>query len=335
MLRQFAVSIVFTVLAVLGGLILLGPGAAVTTLVLIAIEVAFSFDNAVINAKTLKKLSPLWQKLFLTVGMVIAILGMRIFFPILIVSLTAQLGWTKVVNLALYHPVQYAQYLEAAHISISAFGGGFLLALVLFFFLDHEREIVWLDKIERPLQKTGGAIWLAPLIGVGVISFVSLFSGEPLQIVRAGVGGVILYTVIDFTIKALARLTGQRNVAQYSGWGAAIAFIYLEVLDASFSFDGVLGAFAITNVVPIIAIGLGVGALWVRSLTLYMVRNGTLDAYQYLEHGAHYAIFVLAAALLLSIFVDIPNAVTGIAGLGVIGASVIASREANARHRRA
>lgn len=335
MLRQFAVSIILTVIAVIGTLLLLGPGAAVTTLVLIAIEVAFSFDNAVINAKTLGKLSPLWQKLFLTLGMIIAILGMRIVFPILIVSLTAHLGWLRVVDLALNHPMQYAHFLEAAHVSISAFGGGFLLVLVLFFFLDHERELIWLDKIERPLQKLGGAIWLAPVVGAGIIGLLSIFSHQPLLIAKAGIGGVVLYTVIHFSIAALGRLTGQKNDARYTGWGAAVAFIYLEVLDASFSFDGVLGAFAITNIVPIIAIGLGVGALWVRSLTLYMVRNGTLDAYRYLEHGAHYAILVLAAALMLSIFISIPNAVTGIAGLGVIGASVIASREANVKHRRA
>lgn len=335
MLRQFLPSIILTIAAVVGAFVLLGPGAAVTTVVLIAIEVAFSFDNAVINAKTLERMSKLWQRLFLTVGMLIAIVGMRIIFPILIVSVTAKLGWQKVVDLALNKPEEYAHFLEAAHITISSFGGAFLLVLVLYFFLDHKREIVWIDTVERPLQKLGGALWLAPAIAASIVLIAGLLSNETASVLRAGLAGVALYTLIHVVINGLSRLTGQSNSKQYVGWGAATAFLYLEVLDASFSFDGVLGAFAITNIVPIIAIGLGVGALWVRSLTVFMVRNGTLAAYRYLEHGAHYAILVLALALLISIFVSIPDAITGIAGLGVIGASLIASREANLHKARA
>lgn len=65
-------------------------------------------------------------------------------------------------------------------------------------------------------------------------------------------------------------------------------FLYLEVLDASFSFDGVIGAFAITSDVVVIMLGLAIGAMFVRSMTIYLVEKGTLEAYIYLEHGAHY-----------------------------------------------
>lgn len=334
MLRRFASSIILTILATIGAGVVLGPGAAVTTLVLIAIEIAFSFDNAVINAKTLARMSQLWRRLFLTVGMLIAIVGMRLVFPILIVSVTAKLGWQRVVELALNQPAEYAHYLEAAHISISAFGGGFLLVLVLFFFLDHEREIVWVDRIERPLQRLGGALWIGPVVGGLVIAAISAFSHDSSTVLRSGLAGVVLFTLIRLAIAGLDKLTGASKAGNFVGWSAAVAFIYLEVLDASFSFDGVLGAFAITNIVPIIAIGLGVGALWVRSLTIYMVDEGTLAEYRYLEHGAHYAILVLAVALLSSIFISIPDAVTGLAGLGIIGASIVASREANKHHGR-
>jgi hypothetical protein len=104
--------------------------------------------------------------------------------------------------------------------------------------------------------------------------------------------------------------------------------MYLEVLDATFSFDGVLGAFAITSDVIIIAVGLGVGAFWVRSLTVYMVRRGTLGNYKYIEHGAHYTIGILASILFLSLFISVPEVITGLAGIGVIIASIIASRQA-------
>src|SRR5690606_21345166 len=103
---------------------------------------------------------------------------------------------------------------------------------------------------------------------------------------------------------------------------------------ASFSFDGVLGAFAVTKDVVLIAIGLGVGALWVRSLTVFMVRRGTLDSYKYIEHGAHYTITVLSAVLILSIFINVPEVIAGLAGLGIIGSSIIASRQALAAKRK-
>ena len=105
-------------------------------------------------------------------------------------------------------------------------------------------------------------------------------------------------------------------------------FMYLELLDASFSLDGVLGAFAITSDVVLIVAGLGVGAVWVRSLTVFMVRRGTLEAYKYLEHGAHYAIAVLAVAMLLSAVYHIPEAITGLLGILLIGGSIVASIKA-------
>ena len=89
-------------------------------------------------------------------------------------------------------------------------------------------------------------------------------------------------------------------------------FLYLEVLDASFSFDGVIGAFAITNDIVLMALGLGIGAMYVRSLTVYLVRQGTLDDYVYLEHGAHYAIGALAVILLVTIQYEINEIITGL-----------------------
>jgi hypothetical protein len=326
MLRYFGFSGLITVAAVLLALIALGPGAALTTLVLIAIEIAFSFDNAVINAKVLERLSKLWQHLFLTVGMIIAILGMRLVFPILVVMVTAHLPWSQVINEALHHPAVYGSHLESAHATIAAFGGGFLLTLALYFLFDDARQVLWLERLERPLQRIGGSIWLPPLVTAVIVGLVALFADNQASVLRSGLVGVGSYTAIKLFIDALGRLapTGNR---QYTGWIAFLGFIYLQLLDASFSFDGVLGAFAITDKVLLIALGLGVGAIWVRSLTVFMVRRGTLKAYVYLEHGAHYAILVLAGALLGSIFFMVPDAVTGIVGLGVIGASFVASRQ--------
>ncbi len=328
MLRVFAFSSLLTIAAILTALIALGPLAAATVMVLIAIEIAFSFDNAVINAKILARLSPTWQQLFLTVGMVFAIVGMRFIFPILIVMVTADLPWARVLDEALHHPEVYSQHLKAAHTSIAAFGGSFLLVLTLYFLFDEEREILWLEKIERPLQRAGGGIWLPPLLSMVAVLGIAAFAGqEAADVLRAGITGVVAYTAIKLMIDWLGRLAPS-NRKIYSGWPAFWAFMYLQLLDASFSFDGVLGAFAITNKVLLIALGLGVGAFWVRSLTVFMVRHGTLDIYRYLEHGAHYAILVLAVALLSSIFYEVPDVITGVVGLGVIGSSFVASRQA-------
>lgn len=327
MLRHFGFSGLLTVAAIITAFFMFGPGGAVAALVLIAIEVAFSFDNAILNAKILERLPPLWRKLFLTVGMLIAILGMRFIFPIAIVAITAHLSWKTVIDDALHHPTVYAEYLHAAHTSIAAFGGAFLLTLTFYFFLDHKREILWLHHLERPLQRLGGAIWIAPLTGLLVVGAAAALAPDSGVVIRAGAIGVLSYVALKLFIDVLARLTGDNSKQMYSGWEALLAFMYLEMLDASFSFDGVLGAFAITDKVILIALGLGVGAIWVRSLTVYLVEKGTLNELIYLEHGAHYAILVLAVALLASVFFEIPDAVTGVVGLGVIGASYIASRE--------
>ncbi|HZL07806.1 MAG TPA: DUF475 domain-containing protein [Candidatus Dormibacteraeota bacterium] len=327
MLHYFGFSGLITIAAVLLALLTLGPAAAVTTLVLIAIEIAFSFDNAIINAKVLERLSGLWQQMFLTIGMIIAILGMRLVFPVLVVMITAHLPWSQVISEALHQPAVYGSHLRAAHATIAAFGGSFLLTLALYFLFDDTREVRWLERLERPLQRIGGSIWLPPLVAAMIVGLVALFAGNHASVLRAGLVGVLSYTAIKLFIDALGHLAPAGN-KQYTGWVAALAFVYLQVLDASFSFDGVLGAFAITDKVLLIALGLGVGAIWVRSLTVFMVRRGTLKAYIYLEHGAHYAIVVLAAALLSSIFFNLPDAVTGIVGLGIIGASFVASHQA-------
>lgn len=329
MLRFFWVSLVITIGAILLAFFELGGAAAYTTVVLIAIEIAFSFDNAIINAKVLERLSRLWQQLFLTIGMVFAIVGMRFVFPILIVMVTANLPWSTVVNDALHNPTVYGEYLADAHPAIASFGGAFLLTLTLYFFFDTARDEFWLRRFEKALLKIGGTIWLPPLLSAITVIIISQFvpADETGTVLQAGLFGVASYAIIKFAIDALGRLAPKEQKI-YTGWPAFFAFLYLQVLDASFSFDGVLGAFAITDKVLLIALGLGVGAIWVRSLTVYFVRKGTLNSYKYLEHGAHYAIFVLAAALLASLFFEVPDAITGVVGLGVIGASFISSREA-------
>lgn len=330
LLRSFGWSLALTVAAFGYVLFGLGASALLVTAILAAIELSFSFDNAVINAKVLTQLSPLWRTLFLTVGIVVAIFGVRAFLPILIVGLTAHLPLGAVTDLAFHHPNVYADKLVAARPAITAFGGAFLLMLSLNFFLA-ERETKWLKVIERPLSKLE-YWWLPFVIGLVVLGGLSFWPGNQHRSVEllAGLAGLVTYSAINGLVTVLNKLFASDTDAttQRVGWAAFATFVYLEILDASLSFDGVIGAFAITNSVVLIALGLGIGAIWVRSLTVYMVKHRTLDSYKYLEHGAHYAITVLAATMLLGVIVEVPDILTGVLCLGLLGSAALTSREA-------
>jgi hypothetical protein len=332
-IRLFATTGSITIIALLAVLFGYGWSAMLLTLILVAVEVAFSFDNAIINARVLRLLSPVWQKLFLTIGVIIAVFGMRILFPLAVVAVSAHLSLGSVWNIALHHPVRYSAELGYAHPAISAFGGGFLLLLALNFFLLDTHEAYWLERIERRLQRVE-QVWIPAIVSIVTIvtlGFVASKTGhDGPRVAAAGIAGIVTYLAVH----GLSALLGKRQrgtihkAEPASGWVAFGLFMYLEILDASFSFDGVVGAFAITDKLILIAVGLGVGALWVRSLTVYMVRQGALSRYIYLEHGAHYTIAVVAVVLLLGVFVTIPNLLVGLVGIGIIYSSFIASKQA-------
>jgi hypothetical protein len=343
-LRYFGFSLAVTVAALVGALFGLGWSALLVMMVLILVEVTFSFENAVINAKVLKTLSPRWQTIFLTVGIVIAIFGMRVIFPIAIVTLTAGLGWKEVLDLAMNHPEEYAHKLESAHHTIAAFGGAFLLMLFLHFFFDKNKQTHWIQPLEKRLQQVGHS-WLPLVLSAAVIVGLSAMPANHYaeDTLKAGLLGILTYVVVRGIEQLFGRLKDRADarstkpakkhngIVVQTGWAAFATFVYLEILDASFSFDGVIGAFAITKSVVLIAAGLGVGAFWVRSLTVYMVKKGTLDKYLYLEHGAHYTVGVLALTLLLSIFLKVPEIVAGLAGVVFVGSAFWSSRREAAR----
>jgi uncharacterized protein len=329
--RIFAVSGLISIAALVFVGATLGLQAALLTLALIVIEMTFSFDNAIINARILNTMSPFWQRMFMTIGILIAVFGMRIVFPIVVVMLGAGLSWQDVLNLALNNPDEYAEKLHEAHPSISSFGGMFLMMLTLDFFLDKSRDVLWLKRFESAMQKIGHT-WMPTVISVVITGVVAVLpmNAHPIETLRAGLFGIGLYLAIKGLTELFSRRQGVKNESGKAlvktGMAGFIAFLYLEVLDASFSLDGVIGAFAITQNVVLIAIGLGVGALWVRSFTLYMVHHKTLHTYHYLENGAHYTIGLLSLFLLSSLFFGVPEAIAGIAGVAIIAMSIVASK---------
>ncbi len=319
MLRTFRIPLLLSILAV--GLVFAvsGPAAAITVAILGLLEITFSFDNAIVNAKILKRMSPKWQKLFLTVGIVIAVFGMRLLFPLLIVSLSAHIGPWEAIQLALHDPHQYAVHVTAAHTAIASFGGVFLLMLFLDWLFE-ERETHWLGPVERFFGKVGKLPALTVIVTAITILVVSQTLGHSNTVLTAGLLGMVTYLLVS----SLDSFFDESNVTAMASAGLA-TFLYLEVLDASFSFDGVVGAFAVTDEIFLIAIGLGIGAIFIRSMTVYLTNKGTLNDYRYLEHGAHWAIGTLAVLLLLTIRFEIPDIITGLVGLSLIALAFINS----------
>ena len=156
-LRTFGWSFAITAIALIGAFILGGPQAFLLVAILCVLEISLSFDNAVVNAKILVRMNEFWQKMFLTIGILIAVFGMRLLFPLVIVSVTAGLGPVEAVQLAaeggdVDTPGTYAYLLNEAHPTIAAFGGMFLLMLFLDWIFE-DKEHAWLSWLERPLAK--------------------------------------------------------------------------------------------------------------------------------------------------------------------------------------
>lgn len=361
-LRIFGWSFAITALGVAAAGVLGGPRDAAIVAILAILEISLSFDNAVINATILRRMSEWWQKIFLTLGVLIAVFGMRLIFPIVIVALTAHLSPVDVFDLALNDSAQYAEKLGDAHPAIAAFGGIFLFMIFLDFLFDPEREIQWIRKLEEPLRRAGQLDVIPIVVALVALLVVGeAFSGDHTQqVLTSGVAGLATYLAVrglgeffeaqgigdeddgaddDSAVggavaagdtAAPARSGGTPKLVLATGRAAAFLFLYLEVIDASFSFDGVVGAFAISQNIFVIAAGLGIGAMYIRSLTVYLVRRGTLSEYIYLEHGAHYAIGALAIILAISIETEVPEIITGLVGVAFIGLALVSS----IRHRR-
>ena len=342
LLRTFGWSFALTVVGLVAALIYGGPSALLITAILVVLEVSLSFDNAVVNARVLERMSAFWQRLFLTVGMVIAVFGMRLVFPLLIVGATAHISPWKAWELALERgdqddPGSYSYLLHDAHPLIAAFGGVFLLMIFLDFLIDLDKELHWLPG-ERAIARIGLLRFASIVIALVVVGvFALVYDAHTGDVLGAGLVGLLTYLLVS---QAAARFeegveddrTGRSAVVLATGKAAFWLFMYLQVLDASFSFDGVIGAFAITTDPITIALGLGIGALYVRSLTVMLVRQGTLSELVFLEHGAHWAIGALAFLLLISVEHEVPEVVTGLIGVGFILAALVSSLRHNRAH---
>lgn len=320
MLKSFfwptiAAFVVLSLSSLLGGI-----HAFTLVTILALLEISLSLDNAVVNTSVLDQMTPFWRKMFLSVGILIAVFGVRLVFPLLIVSFSAQINPISAFFLALNNPKQYSDFLQIAHPAIAGFGSTFLLMIFLNFVFE-DKPIKWLKPIEENLSKISKLGEFPTLITLFVLLLASLLfvRDHTFTILIAGSIGVLTFLGLEKIEKILENRFKSRRSSNL------FLFFYLELLDTIFSIDGVIGALAISNDIFIIAAGLGIGAFYVRSLTLQLLRKRTLSRYVYIDHGAHYALGVLALILLFTIDNPIPQSVTVIIGLSFIVAAFVSS----------
>lgn len=336
-MKHFKGSIIFTIIAIALAFFLWAgkwlhiPGWLQTifiVLVLWILEISLSFDNAVVNATVLKKMTPKRQNRFLTRWIAIAVFGMRILFPLIMVAIVGGINPIAAFNLALFNPNTYATILAASHITIAGFWWTFLLLVALNFFLDAEKETHRLGYIEKRLQKIWALKSMEIVITILVAYIIGMFlpAAEHLTFLMASLRWIIVFIAMEGITTMLQRPKSEiTNMVKV--WISL--FLYLEVLDASFSFDGVIGAFALSKNIFIIALWLWIGAMFVRSLTLMLVRKWTLTKYKYLEHGAFRAIFALAAIMFLWTLFHISETITWLLWAVFIGLALRSSISEN------
>ena len=337
-MKHFTGSFIVTILGLIlayfwGEHVLAGSGfiCVFIAFVLSVLEVSLSFDNAVVNAMKLETMTEVWKKRFITWGIAIAVFGMRFLFPLLVVSIFAKLKIVEVLKIALTDSKLYALYLHQTHAPIVTFGGAFLIMLFLGYFLNPNKEVDWLP-VEKIIKKVPNNKILDTLIALFIVNAIHMVQPPPLRIkvLISGLAGIVIYLLIDTISQKLENFDEKRKkecatAATWINCSSFVSFMYLELIDASFSLDGVLGAFALSSDIVIITIGLAIGAMFVRSLTILLVEEKTLANYRFLEHGAHWAIGVLAVIMFLSTIMEIPEVVTGLSGLVIIIASLISS----------
>ena len=312
-----------------------GSTALFTVIVLTLLETTFSADNAVVNSKVLVTMSPFWQRLFMTVGIFIAVIVVRFGLPIIIVAATTGLGISNVTDLATHHPSEYEHALEKAAPVINAFGGTFLLMVTLSYFIDYGKRTHWLPYLERYLGKLGkfDNITVFIMLLSTLIIYATVDAQHHNATLLASLMAITLHIGLNL-LNALASTAQQKkgNVKHLVGMAAFAAFMYLEVLDASFSLDGVIGAFALTGNIILIIAGLGAGTVWIRAMTVHLVRHNVLSKYIYLEHGAHWAIGFLGAVMLLKLYhIELPEFIVGSLGLVFISLAIWWSKHTAAK----
>lgn len=262
---------------------------------LILFEVISSVDNAVVNAHILQTLPEKYRKIFLFWGLLFAVVIMRGALPFVIVWIAnANLTFPQVWHLVFSDPSQVSASLDQSKPLLLLGGGVYLFFVFLSWLFLEEKKYAFI--VEHFIHRQGVWFYAISSVFITAVVYVSLTT-NPLLALAASIGSTAFFLTDGFRKNAEA---AEHNLVHGSGMSAWSKLLYLEVLDASFSIDGVIGAFAFTLSVLLILIGNGIGALVVRQLT---VKGMNLIAkFAYLKNGAMYSIGMLGGLMVLEAF---------------------------------
>jgi uncharacterized protein len=282
---------------------------------LIVFEVVNSVDNAIVNAGVLKTMSVLWRKRFLLIGIFTSVFLVRFIFPLIIIWVSVPTISPQDLFLAFTGQNQIAaEAIEAQKHLVLMFGGVFLLYLSLHWIFLEEKEPLF---IERFLKEKQG-VWFFGFTAILLLVIMYFARSDSGMMLAAAVGSATFFLL--YGLKQTAEESEHNLVKGASGMSDVSKFIYLEVLDMTFSFDGVIGAFAFTINLILILIGIGVGALVVRELTIKGI--DTIAKYKYLKNGALTSIGFLGLFMVLEAFcVEMPSYLPMVITFGLVGVS--------------
>ncbi|MBI2662755.1 DUF475 domain-containing protein [Candidatus Woesearchaeota archaeon] len=277
-------------------------------------ETISSIDNAVINAEVLRTMSKKAQKWFLWWGVLFAVFIVRGLLPWVIIWIsTPSLGFFGSLTATFSSDPIVVKAIEASA-PVLLMGGGIFLVFLFFHWLFLEPKIYGLHA-ERFFAKQG--VWFYAVISVILTSLVWIsIKNNPLMALGAVIGSTAFFITHGFKQNAEKveheMLHGKGNLSDIS------KIMYLEVIDMTFSIDGVLGAFAFTLVVPLILIGNGLGAIVVRQMTVGNIER--IKKYKYLKNGAMYSILGLGTVMIVdALGVHIPSYVSPTITFVVLG----------------
>ena len=290
-------------------------------------EIVSSIDNAVINADVLSTMSLKSRKWFMLWGIIFAVFVVRGLLPFIIVyTLNPSLGFWGVIHATLIGDQAVIQAIEASAPPLLA-GGGMFLIFLFFHWLFLEPKHYGLSG-ERYIQRK--AIWFYAVISI-LLSAVIWFSIKinPAMAFGAAMGSTAFFIVHGFKQNAELREREMIRNLRMSDWSK---IMYPEVIEMTFSIDGVLGAFAFTLLVPLILIGNGVGAIVVRQITVSNIEN--VKKYKYLKNGAMYSVAFLGIIMLMDAFgAHIPSYVSPVITVLIVAYFFIKSKRELAKEK--
>jgi len=295
---------------------------------LVIFEIVNSIDNAIVNAHVLKTMSVKWRRIFLFWGIIFAVFVVRGVLPFLIVWFSVpDLGFWQVFGAVFSGSPEVANAINEGRPLILMAAGVFLLLLYLhWLFLEEKAPLFVTDKLIKPHF----GIWFFACTAILLVALLYLARSNPILMLSTAIGNAVFFILYGFREQA------EKQSARLMKGGDHLKnlskLLYLEVLDTSFSFDGVLGAFAFTTSIPLILIGNGIGALVVRDMTIKNIDR--VAKYKYLKNGAMTSIGILGAIIILESFIEslklgfhIPDAITPLITFTLVGAAFWESKK--------